>query len=91
MTAITSTDALRMIRDGRLPCEVCGKVHEPRTISSGLAPQWSDPIDGHGYRQPDVRSFAARVLDGDSGSRCTGDPCTCTNGIGCVNVPVDQW
>ena len=25
------------------------------------------------------------------GSSCTGDPCTCTNGIGCVNIPVDQW
>ena len=25
------------------------------------------------------------------GSPCTGDPCTCTNGIGCVNIPVDQW
>lgn len=22
---------------------------------------------------------------------CTGDPCICANGIGCVTVPVDQW
>jgi hypothetical protein len=22
---------------------------------------------------------------------CTGDPCTCTNGIGCINVPYDEW
>ena len=26
-----------------------------------------------------------------NGSSCTGDPCTCANGIGCVNIPVDQW
>ena len=22
---------------------------------------------------------------------CTGDPCICENGIGCVTVPVEQW
>lgn len=24
-------------------------------------------------------------------ARCTGNPCTCTNGIGCANVPVEEW
>lgn len=23
--------------------------------------------------------------------RCTGDPCICTNGIGCVTVPMELW
>lgn len=22
---------------------------------------------------------------------CTGDPCICTNGIGCTAVPLDRW
>lgn len=26
-----------------------------------------------------------------SAAACTGDPCTCTNGIGCVTVPVEDW
>lgn len=25
------------------------------------------------------------------GPPCTGDPCVCTNGIGCVTVPVERW
>lgn len=27
----------------------------------------------------------------ENGSRCTGNPCICTNGIGCVTVPVEDW
>ena len=27
----------------------------------------------------------------ETSATCTGDPCTCTNGIGCANIPVDQW
>lgn len=23
--------------------------------------------------------------------RCTGDPCICTNGIGCVTIPMELW
>ena len=33
-------------------CLTCGKEHEPHKDKSrpGLAPQWSDPEDGHPYR-----------------------------------------
>ena len=42
--------------------------------------------------QPRDSGHAETPEDPDeNGSSCTGDPCTCANGIGCVNIPVDQW
>ena len=36
------------------------------------------------------RPTAERIIDWCD-QCCTGDPCTCRNGIGCVRVPYDRW
>lgn len=56
---MTYQDALIAIRDGQLPCRVCGKAHVFRPDPIG---SWADPIDGHGYHALSEREFASQVL-----------------------------
>lgn len=40
---------------------------------------------------PEACDYCGDVWPCAASTGCTGDPCTCANGIGCVNIPVDQW
>lgn len=39
---------------------------------------------------PKFRLFGWRKSSPAS-PRCTGKPCICANGIGCINVPLEMW
>lgn len=53
--------ALEDIALRRMPCHTCGKVHVP-IEQVFMAPQWSDPDDGHPFRQMSAEDYAKKVL-----------------------------
>lgn len=55
------------------------------TLVCGMSPEARDSAFA---RYTALRDALADAADGTA---CTGDPCICTNGIGCVTVPVEQW
>lgn len=73
-------------------------------VEGGREADWRAAREGHLHATKDDMVEALGALerlgllaidpDGETvsnGSSCTSDPCTCANGIGCVNIPVDQW
>lgn len=71
--------------------------YDLKVATDAMTQMVGDGVDGNSWFPPDYSEVytddpsTLRRLLGLAEPRCTGDPCICTNGIGCVTVPVDQW